>query len=224
MAAEQEVNPLSDKGAWEHIEPGAGDRVGDPANGPAWQPLVEMPHPEEDLVSIFQDNYDLADARAGSAGQGPAIGHDPSTQTVVEDTRPFFVATAQPAVEETVGDVTLYLAPRATRQFLVGGLAQQLRRWLPEICRSYGWELTALAVRPDYLRWTLSDFPEVLTREMLQIVRAKTTQRIFRVYPNLREAKSPDDFWAPGYLVDMQDKDFSTQALMAHIARGRVEN
>lgn len=226
MVAEQDLNPISDKGVWEHIKPEAEDRADANADRPAWQPLIEAPHMEEDLVSIFQDDYELADAHTESKGQSAAPRREVSapTQTVVEDTRPFFVATARPVAEETVCDVTLYLAPQATRHFLVGDLAQQLRRWLPEICQTYGWELAGLSVRPDYLRWTLADFPEVLTREMLQIVRAKTSQRILRVYPSLREGEPRDDFWAPGYLVDMQDRDFSTQALMAHIARGRVSN
>lgn len=210
--------------AWGHIQPGSESRAADTSDEPAWQPLIETPHLEEDLVSLFQDDYDLAEDRSDDAGQKAAQGPEAqaSVKTVVEETQPFILAPSQPVGEETVCDLTLYLAPRATHHFLVGGLAQQLRRWLPEICRTYGWELAGLSVRPDYLRWTLADFPEVLTREMLRIVRAKITQRIFRVYPNLREAESPDDFWAPGYLVDMQDRDFSTQALMSHIARGRL--
>ncbi len=221
VASEQGYKPSSDKGSWEHIAPEAERRAGDGAGEPSWQPLVEMPHSEEDLVSIFQDDYDL-NAGPAAEDQGPASLRQAGlpAQAVAEETQPFLVAPSRPNVPETVCDVTLYLAPRAPHHFLVGGLAQQLRGWLPEICRTYGWQLDGLAVRPDYLRWTLADFPEVLIREMLQIVRRKTSQRIFRVYPNLRGGQ--DDFWAPGYLVDMQERDFSTQALMSRIARGRL--
>jgi REP element-mobilizing transposase RayT len=204
-----------------HIEQGSARRGGDAEVEPTWQPLVEMPHLEEDLVSIFQDDYELSEGRSAADARGAAMSQE-AAPTVLEDTRPFIVAPSLLEDEEPVCDVTLYLAPRATSHFLVGGLAHQIRRWLPEICQTYGWELEGLSVRPDYLRWTLRDFPEVLIREMLQIIRGKTTQRIFRVYPNLRDGAAPDDFWAPGYLVDLQDRDFSTRSLMAHIAQGRL--
>ncbi len=72
--------------------------------------------------------------------------------------------------------------------------------------------LDLLSVRPDYLKWSLRDFPELLTRDMLQTVREKTSLWIFRMFPNLQDGADSTDFWAPGYLVDNQNRDFTTRA------------
>ena len=94
--------------------------------------------------------------------------------------------------------------------------------WFPGICETYGWQLDTLSVRPDYIKWHLRDFPDALIHEMLEIVRARTSERIFRVFPNLKAGNPTQDFWSPGYLVDRQNRDFSTQILIAYIAKGRA--
>ncbi len=225
VAFDKKQNPSSNKGNWKHIEPKPRNVSGASRVEPSWQPLVETQQVDEDLVSIFQDDYDLnadgarnRDREITSTTIEPAV----ATQMADEETRPFIVAPFAPEDEETVYDITLYLAPRATNHFLVKGLARQLRFWLPELCKTYGWELESLSVRPDYLRWTLRDFPERLTREMLKIIRTKLSQRIFRVYPNLKDGVTWEDFWAPGYLVDTQNRDYSTQALLAYVAKNRL--
>jgi REP element-mobilizing transposase RayT len=197
--------------------------------GNSWQPLAEIARHEEDLVSIFQDDFDSVEKAASSRELEPAT----PAQTVQSafqsqvDTQPVqlnaglenWAVGPEIPVATTV---TFYLAPRQTKHFLIGGLSRELREWMPEICKTYGWELDLLSVRPDYLKWTLRDFPESLTRDMLLSVREKTSQRIFRIFPNLKEGAASPDFWAPGYLVDNQNRDFSTQALMAHVAQNRL--
>jgi len=83
-------------------------------------------------------------------------------------------------------------------------------------------QLDSTTIRPDYLKWTLKDFPESITREMLRIIRQKRSRRIFRVFPNLMTSGGDGDFWSSGYLVDKQNREFSTQALMTHIAKNRL--
>ena len=78
-------------------------------------------------------------------------------------------------------------------------------------------------MRPDYIKWTLVDFPETLIRKMLQVVREQTSGWIFRVFPNLKAENASGDFWAPGYQVDTQDREFTTQALMVHLAANRLD-
>lgn len=194
--------------------------------GNTWQPLTEVSHQEEDLVSIFQDDFETGAKREREQSPLPARRAQSAFQAQV-NTQPVQLT---PSLDHwAVGPeipvathITFYLAPRQTKHFLIGGLSRQLRQWLPDICATYGWELDLLSVRPDYLKWTLRDFPETLTREMLLTVREKTSQRIFRVFPNLKQGASSPDFWAPGYLVDNQNRDFSTQALMAHVAQNRL--
>lgn len=220
----REMNPQASQNKWEHIS--KDPREGGVILGNSWQPLAEISHPEEDLVSIFQEGFDSAEKNASTRelGTPPA-----STFQSQVDTQPVRLTSA--LENWTVGpetpvatNITFYLAPRQTKHFLIGGLSRDLREWLPEICKTYGWELDLLSVRPDYLKWTLRDFPELLIRDMLLTVREKTSQRIFRIFPNLREGATSPDFWAPGYLVDNQNRDFSTQALMAYVAQNRLGN
>lgn len=214
---------------WEHIS--SESIEGGIIQGTSWQPLAEIIHQEEDLVSILQEDFETAGKTTMSREWDPAP--NPSffpVSAVVQsqvDTQPVQVNPGlgnwTVGVEIPVASaVTFYLAPRQTKHFLIGGLSRQLRTWIPELCQTYGWELDLLSIRPDYLKWTLRDFPESLTRDMLQTVREKTSLLIFRFFPNLKEGADSPDFWSPGYLVDSQNRDFTTRALMAQVAQDRL--
>ncbi|MBW6465927.1 MAG: transposase [Brevefilum sp.] len=173
---------------------------------------------DDDLVSIIQD----ADQRQRSQNalkDRPSITyHDPFPDepylgSCDEDTK---------TLEETVMDTTFYLVPRLKDHYLLGELALHLREWFPALCEIYGWELASLSVRPDYLKWTLLDFPECLIRDLLGVVRHWTSERIFNALPDLQAGNSTQDFWSPGYLVDTQNREFPTQVLVTHISRSRV--
>lgn len=203
------------------------DALSDAPSGADWRPLEEVQHQEDDLVSILQAGLEgQAPEQSVSAWQAPSGKFSPSRNSgndfSLEDTQPCQVKISLPAELPEVSDVTFYLVPAAERHFLIGELSGWLRRWLPPLCETYGWQLGYLSVRPDYLKWTLRDFPESLIREMLLIVRRKTSERIFRVFPNLKADNPTGAFWAPGYLVDTQNRDFSTQALIAHVASHRL--
>jgi REP element-mobilizing transposase RayT len=232
MPSAKQNPPSQSSGSWEHISTDNPSRTNGAES--SWQPLNEVPRQEDDLVSILQEKYELrgelqseVDWQIAPARETSQPELKPLQDLAQEDTRPFRVQPAMDAwevkeSEEAVSDVTFYLAPRQDNHYLIGNLSRQLRRWLPELCEAYGWELGALSVRPDYLKWTLLDFPEKLIQEMLQIVRKKTSIRIFRVFPNMKKNVISPDFWAPGYLVDNQNRDFSTRALLACVAKNRL--
>ncbi len=212
-------SPKPSQSDWEHISSESVE--GGIIQGATWQPLAEIVHQEEDLVSILQEDFDAAgnhnaDRDWRAAAETPNFPISDTVKSQV-DTQPVRI---NPALENwTVGAeipvasaITFYLAPRQTKHFLIGGLSRQLRTWMPELCETYGWELDLLSVRPDYLKWSLRDFPELLTRDMLQTVREKTSLWIFRMFPNLQDGADSTDFWAPGYLVDNQNRDFTTRA------------
>ncbi len=132
------------------------------------------------------------------------------------------ILTEDPSLAETVFDTTFYLVPRLDTCYLLGELAQHLREWFPALCEIYGWELSLLSLRPDYIKWTLVDFPECLKMDMLAAVRKWTSERIFSAFPEMQIGNRSDDFWSPGYLVDTQNREFPTQVLVSHISRERV--
>lgn len=194
----------------------------------SWQPLGEVTHAGDDLVNILQDDYEVKDDGVDAGGWTlPPVELSDSQVEVgslkeEDDTSQTAIHGEDAGWEMGVSEITFYLVPRLETHYLLGELAQRLRKWLPVICQRYGWQLSLLSVRPDYLKWRLSDFPESLIQQMLQTVREETSERIFHVFPDLQTGNQSRDYWAPGYLVDNQNRDFSTQALMTHISGGRL--
>ena len=198
----------------------------DPAGPSDWNPWATSERQGEDLPNIFQANYDRPEPVHETSWQTDENAIDEREDPLFprgnfEEDSPYNPNWTPVNDPTPVSDVTIYLVPREGRHFLVGELAQMLRRWMPEICQTYGWQLDRLSVRPDYLKWTLNDFPETLMQELLQTVRDETSQRVFQVFPNMRPDPLMVDFWAPGYLVDTQNQEFSTQAVMTRVAIGR---
>jgi REP element-mobilizing transposase RayT len=197
-------------------------------NPPDWQPLEEASHPGDDLVRLFHEDFDLQEpATSPTLADAPLEGTSVAStlseaELAEEETQPHSIDREEAFAQIKLSDITFYLVPRQDAHYILGELAQRLRNWFPEICKTYGWQLDTLSVRPDYLKWRLRDFPDALIHEMLEIVRARTSERIFRVFPNLQKGNPTRDFWSPGYLVDRQNQDFSTQILIAHFAKGKA--
>jgi REP element-mobilizing transposase RayT len=208
-----------------------------------WQPLNELPVQDEDLASILQDDFDLDK----DPNQGPAADGFTTLDDDVFDTEELEEETTEPEDEQegdedtllaeilagekedaqsmdSVSDVTFYLVPRLAHHYILGELAHRLRRWVPKICQAFGWRLDTLSVRPDYLKWTFNDFPEAATKDMLQIMRRQTSDRIFRDFPSLQVENQTGDYWSPSYLVDKENRYFSTQALMSFVSKTRFED
>jgi REP element-mobilizing transposase RayT len=190
---------------------------------PSWQSLEEG----EDLASILQEDFAIDQEQPNveeqfrdkvSAPEKPTNAASPGDQ---EATKPVAQKAPQPSLADTVFDTTFYLVPRVNHHYILGELAHRLRVWLPKLCEVYGWQLDLLSVRPDYLKWTLRDFPECLTREMLGILRRVTSEQIFKVFPALLAGNPTQDFWSPGYLVDTQYREFPTQVLIATVSKDR---
>jgi len=192
-----------------------------------FSPLEDSPEVRHDLVDILHENVKPED-KAASAKEWHQDrwflkDEELVADKVDEDTAPMSAAEDAEKWEEVIGDVTFCLVPRRDGHHLIGELSQRLRTWLPAICEKYGWELGFLSVRPEYLKWTLRDFPESLISEMLHILRKETSRRIFECFPEYKEGNQCGDVWAPGYLVDLQHREFTTQTLMAHIAETRLK-
>jgi len=196
----------------------------------AWQPLEDQDQQDDDLVSILQHDFtsvqDLtpADDIVLPLEDLPDPLQTESPASVDESPDSILDEAESGEWQPVVTDITFYLVPRLKRHFLVREMPHELRRWIPEICEIYGWQLDALSVRPDYLKWTLRDFPESLVRKMLRIIRRETSQRIFDAFPNLKHGNPTEDFWSQSYLVDRENLEISTQALIAHVAKERLNN
>ncbi|MFW5713619.1 MAG: transposase [Brevefilum sp.] len=188
-----------------------------------WQSLEEAPQPEPDLVRLFHEDLDLHKIQSSQEVVNPPLedSHEvcaePENDFSDEDTQPLTPEEVEEFDQIKLSDITFYLVPRMDRHYILGELAHRLRGWFPVICETYGWQLDFLSVRPDYIKWRLHDFPDALIHEMLEIIRQRTSKCIFRIFPNMKDGNPTEDFWSPGYLVDRQNQDFSTQVLIAHV-------
>ena len=177
----------------------------------AVQTAHETSQYSEDLVSIFQEDFELRDAMAGfnewvkpqevdDEQAAPDSGGGLEQMTSLAD-----VDEVSAPTKDVVSDITFCLVPYMDEHFLLEKLAENLRSWFPVICDQYSWELEWLSVRPKSLKWTLCDFPESLIGDMFQIIHQKTSERIFQVFPELQEGNPSGDFWEPGYFVNSQE-------------------
>jgi len=171
-----------------------------------------------DDIYPLEDNPDLA-----AILHEDIMPENPGENKPDKDAAPMTAVGRAEECEEEITDVTFYLVPRRDGHHLVGEPSQRLRTWLPAICDKYGWELASLSVRPEYLTWTLRDFPESLISEMLRILRKETSQRIFNLFPEYQASDQGRDVWAPGYLMELGHHEFTMQVLMAHIAESHLQ-
>ena len=190
--------------------------------------LSEMPSPEPDEISgIDTDEQDgepdiLADFLAGiSDGQEDKI----STSSVQTGSAAFKIpAVGEKAFSNSIdtdafGEVySLVLLPRIPAHTLDQTLQKKLAEWLPELCQVQGWELVHLQVQPDHLLFSVWITPGELPADVVDILRRKTTARIFEFNNNYKEENPAGDFWAPGYLV-LNGPQAPDDALLARFTR-----
>ncbi|NPV75583.1 MAG: response regulator [Anaerolineae bacterium] len=112
---------------------------------------------------------------------------------------------------------TCLLLTRIPGNKLRGQLGKQLKEWLPEICSAFGWNLDGMAVRPEYIQWTIRLAPAISPANLVRIVRKSTSEKIFGQYPGMKPVDGSDDFWAPGYLIIRGSQPPTQKALFEFI-------
>jgi CheY-like chemotaxis protein/REP element-mobilizing transposase RayT len=101
----------------------------------------------------------------------------------------------------TQASYTCVIVPRSPLIRLTGNLTDMLSEWVPQLCHSFGWRLDSVAVRLEYLQWTITMAPSVSPSDMIRILREHTSQRIFELLPRLKPRNPAEEFWANGYLI-----------------------
>jgi REP element-mobilizing transposase RayT len=174
---------------------GGDDLFGDEIN--AWQKLQDSQF-DDDLASIFQDELELKDVFPG-LNEGRI-----ATEEILEQDRQDAKEHENDINEEVFSQITFSLRPHSNHHFLHGQIRDDLQNWITIICDQYRWELDFLSIRPERLCWRLRDFPESLIHEMYRIVRERTSERLFYVFPELEARNVSGDFWSPDYYVDAE--------------------
>jgi REP element-mobilizing transposase RayT len=146
----------------------------------------------------------------------------------IEDTRPSVITTltrldqleaASPALAQL--KYTCVILPRVPQHYLTGELADRLAEWVPQTCLAYGWRLEALAIRPDYLQWSVQVAPLISPGNLVRTLRQRISDQVFAAFPVLAELNPSGDFWAPGYLIVSGGQAPSAQLLRDYIAQTR---
>jgi CheY-like chemotaxis protein/REP element-mobilizing transposase RayT len=96
---------------------------------------------------------------------------------------------------------TCLLVPNDPHQFLTRDLSERLGFLLPQLHLGYGWRLTGISIRPQYLLWAITVPPETCPVEIIAEIRRRTTAHIYSNFPELKLDQNSNDFWAPGYLA-----------------------
>ena len=95
------------------------------------------------------------------------------------------------------------LIPRASDHYLGNKVEDFLRKTIQEICKVFGWRLDFIQVQPGYVQWVVSAPPSTPPSKCIHTIREQTSAGILGKFREFRDkkSKSPQDFWAPGYLV-----------------------
>jgi REP element-mobilizing transposase RayT len=146
----------------------------------------------------------------------------------LEDTNPGVITTisqinqlepASPAI--SLLNYTCVLVPRLPQHFLTGELADRLAQWLAQLCLAYGWRLEGIAVRPEYMQWSVQVAPAVSPGNLVRIIRQRTSFYIFNAFAHLGTDNPSGDFWATGYLIVSGPQPPSAQLLRDYISQTR---
>ena len=153
--------------------------------------------------------------------------HFPPVELSEDDRAQVFISPHTDTVLESISPAianitfTCVFIPRLPGHFLRGELASQLGKWMSQLCLAYGWNLEGLAIRPDHLEWIIRVPPSISPGEMLQLLRMRTSQRIFSVFANLTMENPSGDFWAPGYMIVSGSRSLPPQVLREYVALTR---
>jgi REP element-mobilizing transposase RayT len=113
------------------------------------------------------------------------------------------------------------LIPRFSSHYITGDLADQVSKWLPNICIAFGWRLEFLAVRPEYLQWVVNVQPNTSPGYLMRIMRQQTSEKIFSEFNRFKKENPSGDFWAPGYLIMGGSQPHPAQLVRDYIRQTR---
>jgi len=132
-------------------------------------------------------------------------------------------ATSQPPESKNPHSLLPYqcvLIPRDRNSFLTTEIARQLSTWLPLLHQDWNCQVTALAIRPLYLSWSLTIPPDTCPRDVIQAIRQSTSERLYEHFPD-RFTEGRNDFWADGYLLVSGEHTLPASFLQAFLDRVR---
>ena len=176
-------------------------------SGPESEPALDL-EPQLPAVEMVGTGEEESPAESAEESRGLPPEDEPQPDPPVErfvptenqtSTEAVFLDPVSPAIYNI--SFACVLIPRIPLHRLLGDLKDDLETWMSEICLSYGWRLSELAVHPDRLLWVVNMPPDNSASFMLETIRRQTSGQIFEQKPALSEENRSGDFWAPGYMI-----------------------
>jgi REP element-mobilizing transposase RayT len=196
------------------------------------QPVLTSQAQEEKLpdqmpADLEQTPVDLAQTMPVQAAVSdrPFLKLDEPPLNELEDTKPRGLTHAgrlepvSPAFSQL--SYTCVLIPRLPQHHLTGVLSEKLGQWVQQFCLAFGWRLEGIAIRPEYLQWTVQVSPSIAPGNLMRILRQRVSDSIFESFPVLAQQNPSDDFWATGYLIVGGPQPPSPRLLRDYIAETR---
>jgi REP element-mobilizing transposase RayT/DNA-binding NarL/FixJ family response regulator len=181
------------------------------------QPVLEETHPVH-----------IAETEEPQASSGVFLQLDEPPVNELEDTKPRVLTNltkldqlepVSPAFSEL--SYTCVLIPRLPQHYLTSLLSEKVGQWVPQLCVAFGWRLKGIAVRPEYLQWTVQLLPSIAPSSLMRILRQRISASIFEEFPALARENPSGDFWATGYLIVSGPQPPSPRLLREYIAETR---
>ena len=194
----------------------------------ATQPVLTLPVKGEKFPS--QTTPDLAQTMPiqPAVPSRPFLRLDEPPVDELEDTKPRVLTNlthigqldpVSPAFSQL--SYTCVLIPRLPQHHLTGVLSEKLSQWVQQFCLAFGWRLEGIAVRPEYLQWTVQVSPSIAPGNLMRIIRQRASDSIFDSFPALAQQNPSGDFWATGYLIVGGPQPPSPRLLRDYIAETR---
>jgi REP element-mobilizing transposase RayT len=117
---------------------------------------------------------------------------------------------------------TCVLIPRLPQHYLTRELSEKISQWVQQLCLAFGWRLEGIALRPEYLQWTVQVAPNISPGNVVKIVRQRSSELIFGQFEPLRKQNPSGDFWATGYLIVSGSQPPSANLLREFIQQTRI--
>lgn len=183
------------------------------------QALPDEPQPQSDSLV---EKIEIAPPEPENSGAESLSEND--IMAAITPERPDLAKTAElaPATSRSLQELvhqSFILVPGDPKTFLTGELADDLAKWLPEICAVHQWDLDAIAMRPVYMQITVAVPDYLPSQETIKTLRNESSNYIFLKYPDRRSTSHGQDFWAEEHLEFDREKPVSQHDLRIFINR-----
>jgi REP element-mobilizing transposase RayT len=151
--------------------------------------------PESDVIEPEVQNQS-SEEPAGSIDLPPALPVDIFNTNLASEP-----GTSPLGIKNFRFHYTCLLIPCNPQQFLTRDLSERLSFLIPQLHLEYGWRLTGITIRPQYMLWSISLPVDACPVHLVRDIRRRTTAHITSNFTDLTPIGDGDDFWAPGFLI-----------------------